>query len=144
MLAICASIVWIPGTLRADCYRHIRVDPGCGTWNWVEGVGCQGPGDNCKIEPCNSYNSGPGTLTPVQYGFVLRTQITTAAYSYLAPNGEWVYTERSGANYTFSSAESVVIDHSDEYPQLVGVEVNLNGITTDSEGYFEVFIPVQP
>lgn len=144
-LAIGAYALVLSSPLYADCYRHIKVDPGCGTWQWVDGIGCQGPGNNCRIEPCSAYNSAPGTLTPVQYGYILRTQITTAAYSYLDPQtGTWIYTERSGANYTFSAAESVVIDHSDEYPHLVGVSVNLNGVTTDADGYFEVFIPAQP
>jgi len=33
------------------------------------------------------------------------------------------------------------IHHSESFPEIIGLQISLEGITTDSEGKFSVFIP---
>ncbi len=57
------------------------------------------------------------------------------------PNGSSArYFSFSPANYSFGAGEYLTIDECSEYPELNGRQLNLTGLTTDSQGSLSLTI----
>lgn len=125
-----------------DCWVHRKVPTGYGFYSYEpNNRRCQvGYDYNCVIEPCKD-NS---TLSSIEQlptgGWLIHTNLTSVALQRLE-NNVWISFTREGANYVFLEPEKLVIDECDTYPQLEGVQLELNGITTDANGNYTVFVP---
>ena len=128
-----------------QCYTHIKVTEGTGDYKWNDGAGgaggyCKGKGTNCKSYPCQTNYSGIITVLPD--GWSLTSSISSANLFIKDDLGNWNLYERDDNNYPFNPSESVIIDNCNDIPELVGVSVNLDGIVTDDNGNYTVFIPI--
>jgi hypothetical protein len=127
-----------------EAYVHIHVENGEGTREWREEWHCCGDAIimNCKIVKLEVPNS---IVTvdedPNGNGWTIHGNIESVDLQRLL-NNNWIDVPRDGINYHFSSAETLVIDECDDYPELVGRVIPLDGIITDNNGDFEVFVPV--
>ena len=148
LLFLILGILSISQKIKAEdvCYCYIHVDflKGCYEWDkslYAQGVPpCPKGGNDCDIRFCQS--SIQGTVIEYENGYLITAQL---------PDYELTYSETDtipapvvnfpGANFTFGAGLSLHISECDPYPGLEGLNINLYGITTNSRGYFSVWVP---
>jgi hypothetical protein len=143
MFTAASLLLLFSTTLSAetDCWVHRRVPPGTGTHEWKQRYQCcLDGGVDCIKEPCTTLVKGKITPVP-SYGYALELQLDEVTLSVKDDQGNWNTFIRDGRNYFFTSSDQIEIVTCDDYPQLVGICINLNGIVTDSDGKYMVFIP---
>lgn len=132
-------------SVEEDCYVHVRIDlddpnsaPGHLGWS-QQMEGCDGPGIDCEIIPCDEWepgliSDGPGG------GHTLHTQLSDISVNRLV-DGNWIKVTRgNGNNFTFASPYIVRIMSCTD-ASFVGVTLSLDGITTDNTGKYSVYMP---
>ena len=126
-----------------EAYVHVHVDIGEGTKRWDGNLKCCNQNDtyNCKIVKLEVPNSIVGVEEdPNGNGWTISGNIESVDLQRLVDNN-WIEVPRDGKNYPFSNAETLVIDQCADFPELVGRIIPLDGISTDNNGDFEVFVP---
>ncbi len=124
-----------------DCWIHKRVDPGEGFMHWASNKrGCDGFGDDCIIVPCDDAIQLGTIEEQAGGGWIITANVSNIQLQRLV-NGNWIDVTNDGANYTFSEPEKLIIDKCDDYPALEGLQLDLTGITTDSNGNYTVYVP---
>jgi hypothetical protein len=130
---------------RVPCaIRFDSVGKGQGTRMWGGGsetAPCLGEGSSCKIKVI--YCSLVGAVEPATGGgYTLFSNITSLDFATvgISPPQE---SAGSSSNFLFKNGDAwVTITNCSAYPQLNGVSVNMNGVSTNSSGDFAVFLPV--
>ncbi|MEO0075840.1 MAG: hypothetical protein ABIK31_07055 [candidate division WOR-3 bacterium] len=125
---------------ETDCVCHRKVkEHEVGWWNWNQDCQCcYDNGVNCVKEPCNQRMGG--SIIQLPGGYQLTLRLETVDLKVKDQTGQWHPYQRHGNNYPFDWADYIVISECLEFPHLVNREVELNGIVTDENGYFTVFI----
>ena len=124
-----------------DCWCWCRVDPLSepGTMQWVENCQCcMDNGIDCVIPIDEDYRQGE--LKVVTGGFNLTLQLDYVMINRKINNNWTVYT-RNGNNYTFNSQHYIIISNCPSNPELNNLRIELDGLQTNSQGYYTVFIP---
>jgi hypothetical protein len=125
-----------------DCWVHIKVDPETeapGHMNWNEqGKYCEDVGNNCDMIPCDDYFDGKVVST--NGGYKLKLKLTSVSMKVLVGN-TWSEYNRDGNNYIFNNKQYLIIDECQAYSFLEGLRIELDGISTDENGNYIVFIP---
>jgi hypothetical protein len=126
---------------ETDCWVHRKVPLGTGIYAWSDRHhGCYDGGVDCIVEPCTSLVKGKVTPVP-PYGYAIELQLDQVTLSVKDSQGNWNTFTRDGRNYYFTPTEEIEIVECTEYPQLVGITINLGGIVTDDTGKYTVFVP---
>lgn len=71
----------------------------------------------------------------------MRADISLIKFEVKDSNDNWNVIERDGNNYLFNEEYIITIVNCNDYPALNNLTINLDGINTDSDGEFTVFIP---
>ncbi len=118
-----------------SCFRYLYYD---------DVVDCWDNGNACDVEII--YKEEIGYFSIYNNGFLLQAAISdgTVNLNIKEDDGSIQHIQRVKSYHRFNQDDFVHIISCDEYPQLNGVEVNLNGIITDAQGHYTVYIPVQP
>ena len=127
---------------QAECIvpRQIPEGEAPGTLMWdPDSKDCVDIGLDCEYVPC------PETkivqIYTVEDGYLLTSSINKIKFNLKDSTGNWsVYTRQPG-NYTFKDYEAMDIGICPDFPFLSHLRIVLNGITTDSQGNFEVRVP---
>jgi len=124
-----------------DCWVHVKIEPdeAPGTMLWYETGGyCIEEGCDCEMIPCDQFCEGE--LMVVTGGFTLTLHLDYVMINRKIDNNWTVYT-RSGNNYPFDSHHYIVISDCPGHPELNNLRIELDGLQTNSQGYYTVFIP---
>ncbi len=144
LLAILTCFMFVSNNLFAetDCWIHRKTDPGQGGWKIYDDEQnkfCISLGTNCEIVPC-SKSTQLGTIVPQSSGWIISANVASIELKKLTL-GAWIDINRDGSYYTFSAQEKLIIDDCSAFPQLKNLQLDLNGITTDNNGNFSVYVP---
>jgi hypothetical protein len=129
---------------RASCgIRFDSVGQGNGNRQWTNSTTspCVMEGGSCKITPIWCDNTA--FIEPAQGGgYHLTGKTTGIGYTTIgevpAVNGTL-----SVSGFTFRNGDAwLTVTSCTAYPSLVGISLNMAGVTTDSQGEFSLFIPV--
>lgn len=132
-------------TEKNDCFVHVKLDeeedpPGTMEFSTIE-QGCDGVGLNCDIVPCDEYDEEALVSQGPSGGYIVEAHLQNVEVKVKDSTGTWTNFMRDGNNYHFTSHHCIIIDYCPAYPELENIKVNLEGILTDSNGKFEVYIP---
>ncbi len=110
-------------------------------WNNFSDENCDCPfkGDNCKIKVTKTTTT-ESIIAIEGGGWILHSGISKLEAEITLPVGGDFTKELSISNYTFLEGTTTKIISCEEYPMLIGREVDLGGITTDANGNYEVYI----
>jgi hypothetical protein len=127
---------------KTICYEDV---PGTGNFDWdsahescpIGGAFCKKTVSitNPKEVEVNTSPTGGGIFITTTFGGMTFNVTNDPVYGTFT-------SVHDGKSYTFGEGEYIFIDESDEYPALNGLGVSLEGITTDSNGEYTVFIPI--
>lgn len=141
LVASLASAMVIPLFAVQDCWIHRKVRDG-GMYEYNERLkACYDSGVDCVIEPCTEQRQG--RVTPIPGGYLIELVLDEVRFSVRDANGNWNLVVRDGKNYTFTPSDYILITSCPAYPFLEGISIDLDGITTDDQGRYTVFVPVQ-
>lgn len=125
-----------------NCYVHVQIDPDeepPGTLMWDDiNLCCVDGGCDCILVPCDYYCQGE--LMVVTSGFTLTLHLDNVMI-YRKINNNWTVYTRSGNNYPFDRSHHIIISNCPSYPELNNLRIELDGLYTNSQGYYNVFIP---
>jgi hypothetical protein len=126
-----------------DCWVHIKIDPekdAPGVMKYDTDLdACKGVGLNCEMVRCEDYCKGD--LLQVTGGFTLKLKLDNVQFRVKNESGIWTTVNRSGAFYPFNNKHFIVIHNCPTHSELNNLSIDLNGLMTDSQGFFTVFIP---
>ena len=110
-----------------------------GTMKWLGNtiMPCGLPNDQgCRVTV--SSPQGSGLVASSGTGHIIETVVNGIVFENIS--AETQYTA-DGAYFTFGDDYEICVTHSDEYPQLIGRQVSLNGLTANSQGIITVYVP---
>jgi hypothetical protein len=125
-------------------YNHYITPDSCArnAWEGENGGGCPQPGTTCEVL-CDETPYLAGTISLVQGGKLLTGHLTNNSISlHITFDQTDTTITRSNNQYSFGFNERIRIVECPEYPELENVDVSLEGIVTNQNGYFNVFIPI--
>lgn len=140
-LIIICLFTAISNTLAATvCYED--KPSGNGTYDW-DGTKSYCPTSGHFCQKTTTGTSKNVTIVPITGGVLITTTHSGITFDVVGDPTHGTFTSyHDGKNYTFGLHEVLHITYSTEYPQLNGINVNLNGLTTNSNGQYTVFVPV--
>jgi len=145
LMIIVAILVFGFATYNASaltiCYEDVIL--GC-CYDWDDyHTHCPNSGMWCNKTVTDDKLSKQVTVTPTSGGILITTTFTGMQFEVTNDPTFGTFTsQHDGKNYTFGASEVIKIVESDEYPSLNGNNYSLTGITTNSNGVYTVFIPI--
>lgn len=126
-----------------DCYVHIKVDPdkdppGMFEWDATDGS-CGDNGFTCDMIPCDEWEDGD--IEEVSGGYLIHANLSEIKFKVKDEFNNWNIVTRNGNNYTFTEAATIRIVTCTAFPDLEGITLELEDITTDSNGDFSILLP---
>lgn len=126
-----------------DCWVHIKVDPETnapGHLDYCEsGQSCDGVGINCEIISCDDFKKGLGES--ITGGTIITVNLAHGDYKVKNIDNTWTTVTRNGNNYHFTDRHYLIITNYSANTNLNNLRIELDGINTDSNGDFSVFVP---
>ncbi|MBX3043403.1 MAG: hypothetical protein KIT33_05430 [Candidatus Kapabacteria bacterium] len=126
-----------------ECWVHVKIDPeknAPGVMEWNANLSaCDDVGLNCEMIKCDDYCKGE--LLQITGGFSLKLKLDNVQINVKDSYGIWSIFNRSGSNYLFNNKHYIIIDNCPAYPNLNNLSFDLDGLCTDSQGYYTIFIP---
>jgi len=141
LIAALLAFIFIVPELSSATKTTIVIGKG-GSLKWNGKVGsqckCEDGGKNCYIYVQKKYSE----VTIGNDGnYYLKLTIEEMDASISPDDGQSFTQSISPQNYTFPDNTIVTINHSDEYPNLNGKQIDISNLTTDQNGEINVLIP---
>lgn len=124
----------------------VKVKKGTGNLRWVDGeTFCKRGGTNCK-KRTHATDGNPVSniaITPISTGgYMVTGTVTDSSYFDVTDPVAGTFTYSVPAtNMTFGPTDYLRIEVCTAYPALENVEIDLEGVQTNSMGVFTVYIP---
>ena len=130
-----------------ECWVHIRIDldnpnNAPGHLGYDDDCNCCfDVGIDCEVVACDDYFNG--REESVSGGVLISDiQLFPIRFRLYDENQQFVEEfERGPENLVLNDRMYLRIHHSTSFPEIIGLQVSLAGVITDSEGRFSVFIP---
>lgn len=127
-------------TAKTVCYKKVL---GTGTHKWDDNCDCCFLAGHFCQKTVIDDSPSEVTVVPTSGGILITTDFAGMDFNVTNDPVHGTFTSSNdGKNYTFGEDENLFIVSSDEYPGLDNTSWSLEGITTDSNGNFTIFIPI--
>jgi len=123
------------GTTATIVFKKVK-DGGSMAWIGSELMPCGGRDSTCSRYVISS--SGSGGIVQYGNGFVLEANVTGVS---VGPTSGGPTLTMSGANQSFDDKFDIQIITCDQYPQLNGRQVTLDGVNSNGSGSISVYFP---
>lgn len=139
-IVLIIATIFIAKPMYADKITIHKVCDGSGSRAWQGGAftaRCPGTGNSCKAIITKD-NEGCTIVQQSNGGWIVSTQITEIKYEY----NNQIFTSSETGSFTFMTQEyEIIITESTSFPQLNGVTIALDGLTTQPDGTISVYVP---
>ncbi len=127
-----------------ECWVHIKIDPEVnapGVLSWdSELSACNEIGIDCEMVRCEDYCKGE-LFKNSNNIYSLKLKINNIKLRIKDSTNNWIIFNRPVSNYIFNNTYYIIIDNCPTKPFLNNLRFELEGIITDAQGYFTVYIP---